>query len=232
VKADLLLPRKGTPPYQAVVFVPGGNAFSVPSSEIMLPYNWFVVRSGRAVIHPVLANTFERMTDRTTFESGAVHNMSGELLGPNTYRDHVVTMMKDVRRTVDYLASRPDIDTTKLAYIGWSWGARVAPLVLATEPRFRASVLYLGGLMTAPRRPEVDEINFLPRVRVPTVLLSGRYDDVFPLDRMASPYFRLLGVAPELKRHVVYPTQHFLPRDQQIAETLNGLDAHLGAVRK
>jgi hypothetical protein len=42
------------------------------------------------------------------------------------------------------------------------------------------------------------------------------------------PYFRHLGAAPDQKRHVVYPTQHFLPRDQQIAETLNWLDRFLG----
>lgn len=46
-------------------------------------------------------------------------------------------------------------------------GARIAPIALAVEPRFKASVLYLGGLMSAPRRPEVDEVNFLPRVKIP-----------------------------------------------------------------
>ena len=232
VKAHLLLPRNARPPYQAVVVTPGGNAFNPGPSEFMLPSNWYVVRSGRAVIYPVLANTFERITDRATFASGAMHNMSGEMLGPNTYRDHMVAMIKEVRRTVDYLASRPDIDTTRLAYVGNSWGARVAPLALATEPRFKAGILHLGGLMTAPRRPEVDEINFLPRVKVPTLLLSGRYDDVFPLDRTVLPFFRLIGANPEHKRHVVYQTQHFLPRDQQITETLDWLDTHLGAVRK
>jgi dienelactone hydrolase len=184
------------------------------------------------VIYPVLRNTFERLTDPTMFASGAVHNMSGELMGPNTYRDQLVMMMKDLRRTVDYLATRPDIDSTKLAYLGYSWGARIGPIALGVEPRFKLAVLHIGGLMTAPRRPEVDEFNFLPRVRVPTLVLSGRYDDVFPLDRTVLPFVQLLGAPAESKRHMVYPTQHFLPRDQQIAETLNWLDAHFGAVAR
>ena len=230
--AHLLLPKRARPPFQAIVFGPGANGFNGGPSEVLLTSLPFLLHSGRAVMYPVLKNTFERLGSRETFATGAVHNMSGELIGPNTYRDQIVMMMKDVRRSVDYLTSRPDIDSTKLAYLGYSWGARVGPIALAIEPRFRVGLLHLGGLMTAPRRPEADEFNFLPRVKVPTLVMSGRYDDVFPFDRTVEPYFRLLGSPAEQKRHVVYPTQHFLPRDQQIAETLNWLDKYFGAPRR
>jgi eukaryotic-like serine/threonine-protein kinase len=232
VTAHLLLPRNVPPPYQTVVFLPGGNGFVPGPSDVLFQSHPFLLTSGRAVMYPVIKNTFERITDRASFASGAVHNMSGELLGPNTYRDQVVMMMKDVRRSVDYLTTRADVDTARLAYLGSSWGARIGPIAVAIEPRFKLAMFHVGGLMTAPRRPEVDEFNFLPRVTVPSLLLSGRYDDVFPFDAMVLPYFRTLGAAPDKKRHVVYPTQHFLPRDQQIAETLNWLDAHFGAVRR
>jgi formylglycine-generating enzyme required for sulfatase activity/dienelactone hydrolase len=232
IMAHVVLPKRARPPYQTVVFLPGGNAFSPGPSEVLLQFLPFLPNSGRAVIYPVLRNTFERITDPAMFASGAVHNMSGELMGPNTYRDQLVMMMKDLRRTVDYLATRSDIDSTKLAYLGYSWGARIGPIALGVERRFKLAVLHIGGLMTAPRRPEVDEFNFLPRVRVPTLVLSGRYDDVFPLDRTVLPFVQLLGTPAESKRHMVYPTQHFLPRDQQIAETLNWLDAHFGTVAR
>jgi cephalosporin-C deacetylase-like acetyl esterase len=228
MKAHLLLPRRGRPPFQTVVFIPGGNGFNPGPSDAQISSQPFLSGSGRAVMYPVLKNTFERITDRANFAAGAVHNMSGEMLGPNTYRDEIIMMVKDVRRAVDYLTTRPEVDTTKLAYLGHSWGARVGPIAIAVEPRFRVALLHLGGLMTAPRRPEADEFNFLPRVKVPTLLLSGKYDDVFPLEHMVLPYYRLLGSAPDQKRHVVYPTQHFLPRDQQIAETLNWLDRFFG----
>jgi len=229
VIAHLVLPRHGHPPYQAVVLGPGGNAFGPGKSEpVLTPTLPFVVASGRAVLYPVLRNMFERTDDRVNFASGAIHNMSGELLGPNTYRDQLIMMMKDLRRSVDYLASRSDIDTTKIAYLGTSWGGRVGPIALAIEPRFRLGLLHLPGLMNAPRRPEADEFNFLPRVKVPTLVLSGKYDDIFPLDKTSIPFFRLLGTPPEHKRQVVYPTQHFVPRDQQIAETLNWLDHYFG----
>src|SRR5439155_626981 len=80
----------------------GGNAFGPGSSEIMTQTLPFVVASGRAVLYPVLRNMYERTDDRVNFGSGAIHNMSGELLGPNTYRDQLIMIMKDLRRSVDY----------------------------------------------------------------------------------------------------------------------------------
>jgi hypothetical protein len=44
------------------------------------------------------------------------------------------------------------------------------------------------------------------------------------------PFVQHLGVPAEHKRHRVYPTQHFLPRDEMIRETLDWLDRYLGKV--
>ena len=158
------------------------------------------------------------------------YNMTGGLLGPNTYRDHVVMYVKDLRRSVDYLATRPDVDMSKLGYIGYSWGGRLAPINLSVERRFKTAVLQIPGLNFAPRRKEVDEFNYLPHLRIPTLVLSGRYDDVFPLQTAAIPFFQHLGTPAADKRHRIYPTQHFLPRDAMIRETLDWLDHYLGKV--
>ena len=53
--------------------------------------------------------------------------------------------------------------------------------VPALETRFNASVL-LGGCFSLQRpKPEVDQINFAPRVKIPTLMLNGRYDSFFPV---------------------------------------------------
>ena len=69
-------------------------------------------------------------------------------------------------------------------------------------------------------------------MRVPVLFLSGRYDDVFPLETSAQPYFDWLGTPAQHKRHVIYETQHFVPRAEQIKETLNWLDRYFGAVAR
>jgi alpha-beta hydrolase superfamily lysophospholipase len=69
-------------------------------------------------------------------------------------------------------------------------------------------------------------------MRIPTLILSGKYDDVFPLETSVIPFVEHLGVPAEHKRHRVYPTQHFLPRDETIRETLDWLDKYLGKVTR
>ena len=54
--------------------------------------------------------------------------------------------MKDFRRTLDYLEHAPDIDSTKFAYFGDSWGRNMGGIIPAVEPRVKAAVLYVAGL--------------------------------------------------------------------------------------
>lgn len=43
--------------------------------------------------------------------------------------------------------------------------------------------------------------------------------------------FRFFGTPEEHKRHVIYDTGHFLPRNEEIKEVLDWLDRYLGPVR-
>lgn len=231
MRAYLFLPRNARPPYQTVVFFPGANVVDVRSSKQLSGAPDYVVTNGRALLYPIYKDMYERGgVESTPMGTDPTYNMTGGLLGPNTYRDHVIMYVKDLRRSVDYLTTRADIDTAKLAYIGYSWGGRLAPINLSAEHRFKIAVLQIPGLNFAPRRKEVDEFNYLPHLRIPTLVLSGRYDDVFPLQTASIPFVQHLGTPAADKRHRVYPTQHFLPRDEMIRETLDWLDRYLGKV--
>ncbi|MDP9177093.1 MAG: dienelactone hydrolase family protein, partial [Gemmatimonadota bacterium] len=197
----------------------------------LLAFPPYVITNGRALLYPVYKDTYERGGDESTpMGTDPVYSMTGGLLGPITYRDHVIMDVKDLRRSVDYLATRPDVDTAKFAYIGFSWGGRLGAINLAVERRLKTAVLYLPGLNFSPRRKEVDDFNYLPHVHQPTLIMSGRYDDVFPLETAALPFVQRLGVPTADKRHRIYPTQHFLPREEMIRETLDWLDRYLGKV--
>ena len=126
--------------------------------------------------------------------------------------------------------TRPDIDTTRLAYVGTSWGGRMAGVVLAIEPRFRTAVLNVAGLGAPPRRPEEDPVNFLPHVHIPVLMLSGRYDSVFPFETSQKPFLRLLGSPPDRKQQILFDGGHFLPRTMMVTESLKWFDQFLGAV--
>ena len=106
----------------------------------------------------------------------------------------------------------------------------MAPLVLAVEDRLAASVLVVGALI-GNGRPEVDRINYVSRVKLPTLMLNGRFDLIFPFETHVKPMFDLLGTPPEHKKLKVYDSDHFIPRNELVKETLGWLDRYLGPVR-
>src|ERR1700741_136307 len=61
VLAHLFLPRHAKPPYQTVVFFPTGEAWLPRSSDYLRMSHFdFLMRTGRAVLHPVYKGTYER----------------------------------------------------------------------------------------------------------------------------------------------------------------------------
>ena len=217
--AYLLLPKRGKPPFQTVVFFPGSNAlllrkFSIYSTAALDG----LLRSGRAVIFPVYKGTYERGDG---MESD-VPNTS------NTWRDHVVMWVKDASRAIDYVQTRPELDHDKIAYYGYSWGAVMGAIVPAVEPRIKACVLALGGFEFQPSLPEVNVVNFISRVKQPVLMLNGRYDFFFPLDSTQEPFYQMLGSKKDQKKHLIYDTSHIIPRNELIKESTNWLDQYLG----
>jgi formylglycine-generating enzyme required for sulfatase activity/predicted esterase/predicted Ser/Thr protein kinase len=233
VIAQLYLPRTGRAPYQTVVYFPGSDAILAGPSDKLderLSFALFIshlLKSGRAVLYPVYKGTHERSGGKQDHYE-ALHDSSGPT---QEYADYQVMVVRDVRRSLDYLASRSEIDSRRLAYQGFSWGGFVAPIVLAVEPRFAAAIVVLGGLdpWTRPR-PEVDLPNYAPRVKLPVLMLNGRYDLVVPLESSARPMFLLLGTPPDNKMLRIYDSDHSVPRSDLIRESLAWLDRYLGPV--
>ncbi len=222
VSAYVYLPRHGRPPYQAAIFFPGSGALTTRSSDkLATGYFDFLVDGGRAVIFPVYKSTFERGDEMRVSDPDV----------SNAYKDHVIMWEKDVSRTLDYLGTRADMDTSKVAYLGMSWGGRFGGLVLAIEPRFKAAVLNVAGLNFRRALPEADDLNYLPRVHTPVLMINGRYDFTFPLATSAEPMYGFLGTPAAHKRHVIVNGVHYVPRQDLIRETLGWLDRYLGPVK-
>jgi pimeloyl-ACP methyl ester carboxylesterase len=107
----------------------------------------------------------------------------------------------------------------------------MAPVFLAVEPRFKAAVLIVGGFYVQRSAPEVEAINFAPQVKIPVLMLNGRFDFFLPEDTTQMPMFQFLGTPDADKRRVVYDTGHNIPRPALIRESLAWLDKYLGVPR-
>jgi dienelactone hydrolase len=221
VIAHLFLPKGGKPPYQTVVFFPGsGDLYQRSSEQLRTDPLDFFVKSGRAFLYPVYNGMFERTRVVPSDQ-------------PNeavAYRDWMVSLARDLSRSIDYLETREDIDMSRLAYYGLSLGGRMGPLLLAVERRFKTGVLVVAGLKFQRSLPEADPFNFVPRVTLPLLMINARYDFYFPLETSQRPLFELLGTPDADKKWVVYDGGHSVPRDKLIAETLAWLDHYLGPV--
>jgi dienelactone hydrolase len=220
VRAYLYLPRGVQPPYQTVITFPGDGGFGIRSSEQLRPAEHFL-KSGRAYLIPVYKSTYERGDELTSSMPNESH----------TYREHVVYWSKDLRRSIDYLETRADIDANRLAFFGVSWGGRMAPVMLAVEHRFKAAVVMVAGLRHQTAQPEADPFNYLPRVTLPLLMLNGRYDFYFPVETSQRPYFERLGTLPAHKSWMIYDGSHSVPATQLAKESLAWLDRYLGPVR-
>jgi formylglycine-generating enzyme required for sulfatase activity/predicted esterase len=221
VSAYLFLPRHAPPPYQTVVYFPGSSGILLRASvDLRPPLNGAIVKSGRAFVFPIYKSTYERGDALNTDYPAET----------DFYREHVIEWYKDLARTLDYVETRADLDSSRLAYYGFSWGARLGPLFLAIEPRLKTGILVAGGLKFARALPEADPFNFASRVTVPVLMVNGRYDYYFPLETSQEPLLRLLGAPPRDKRHVVLDCGHAPPDAAVAREVLDWLDRYLGPV--
>jgi eukaryotic-like serine/threonine-protein kinase len=220
--AYLYLPKNASPPYQTVVYFPGSEAVDLRSIGDVGLLGWdFIVKSGRALVRPIYKSHFERGDELKTPEPDSTV----------LYRDHVIDWSKDLGRTIDYIETRKDLDREHLAYYGLDTGAYLGNILPALEKRIKIVVLAGGGFDFNKKLPEVDEINFAPRVTVPVLMINGEYDYYFPLEASQNPMFNVLGTPKKDKRHAVFDAGHMPPHDEMIKETLDWLDRYQGSTK-
>jgi serine/threonine protein kinase len=230
----LYLPKNIAPPYQTVIYVPGEQAvFRASSEELENDMEFkvflsFIVRNGRAALYPVFKGTMERGGEALIPLAMGYNNNSYQ------FTEYLIQVVKDFKRCVDYLETRQDIDANKVAYYGMSWGGWLGAIIPALEDRLKASIMLAGGFdLINPRpRPEASEMNFVTRVKVPTLMINGRYDSFFRYETAIKPMFDLLGTPAEHKALKLYDTDHIPPRNEFIKETLAWLDKYLGPVKR
>ena len=138
-----------------------------------------------------------------------------------------------MRRTIDYLQTRQDVDTDKLAYVGFSWGSLMGSVMIAVEDRFKTGIFLIGGICACKRHPTSDPANFAPRVKIPILMINGTNDSVFPYETAQKPLFNLLGTPEEHKKHIILPGGHGISWEyhkQCNREIVKWLDQYLGPV--
>ncbi|MDZ4715205.1 MAG: SUMF1/EgtB/PvdO family nonheme iron enzyme [Cytophagales bacterium] len=215
-------PKSSQGPLQSVLYFPGsGDIFSRRYNPESIGNIDFILKNGRALIRPIYKGTHERfdeldsdLPDETVF-----------------YKDHMIMWRKEIGRTLDYLETRNDFQNDKIGFLGWSWGGYMGGIMPALEPRIKVVVLNVGGMVMQKSLPEVDQLNFLPRVTQPVLMLNGKHDMFFPIETSQKPMFDFLGTPKDKKKMIVYESGHLVPRTDFVRESLNWFDQYLGPAK-
>jgi cephalosporin-C deacetylase-like acetyl esterase len=133
-----------------------------------------------------------------------------DLFGLSVYstRDMLIQTVVDLRRGIDYLETRKDVDPARIGYAGFSMGGILGTLVCAVDTRIQAPILALAGgdwklmfettkLPNAERarkeNPDaaslgisvldpVDPVHWVSRIAPrPVLFINGDHDTVVPV---------------------------------------------------
>jgi uncharacterized protein len=152
-------------------------------------------------------------------------------------RREQIQLIVDLRRAVDLLLARDDVDGERLGYLGVSYGGAMGGLLAGVEHRIGAYVLRVGdgGLVehfrsadaggSPPPIPQarwkrwldamtpIEPLRYVSRATAPLLFQSGRQDDVVP----PADARRYQAAAPEPKEVEWYDSNHFLPPEADCA---------------
>ena len=217
----LYLPKNVHAPFQTVLFFPSARVWLMPSSQRLgdLQFVDYIIKSGRALLYPIYSGTYERRGQR-------------RLPGSVEDRERIIVQSKEVRRSLDFLETRPEIDNARLGYLGVSAGTAYGVIYTALEDRFKAIVFLDGGFFLGPVTRGRDQVDFAPRIKQPVLMVNGRYDFTFSPERAQIPLFDMLGTPAANKKRVVFDTPHDISQEKArlSQEVLAWLDKYLGRV--
>lgn len=203
VKAYLVEPQ-GTGPFAAVLWVhhfPGSKTEFLPEA---------VSLAGQGVVSILVEGRYPWQTKPGTFDED---------------RTNIIDQVLDLRRGLDLLETRQDVDAGRLAFVGHDYGAMHGAVLCGVDKRLKASVLmtptgsyfdwrkYFSSLETAELEkyqrlsPTIDPISFVRRSSpVQLYFQFSQNDRYVPLDK-ANEFFAAAG---EPKQLDTYEASHEL----------------------
>lgn len=201
-------------PKASLVYFPGANCLtdnvrSFSNQSLVMT----LANAGYELLWPTYLGTYERRGDGYPWD-----------IVETKLR---VVWCQEVGTTLKFARQRNPQEA--VVFVGFSMGGTFGPQAIVTNVGFDAAVLLAAGYHAhASARPETLETTFLPRVNVPTLMVTGKFDDIFPIRESQDPFFELLGSKSHLanKQRHIFDSGHSVP----VAETVRLVDQWLVGV--
>lgn len=206
--------------------------------EDMVPFAFLLAARGYASIIPEVVGHGARKNGVPLFNPD-----------PVKMRDGFIQSVGDIRRSIDVLQTRPEIDANRIGLLGISMGAILGTMTAATDERLKTAVLIVGGgdWQTIERKsqerfardrrkigdltPEetavmddIDPKNFAAHISPrPLLMISGKRDTIIPPDSARI----LFEAAREPKKQIWVDSGHLIPPADAALPTLSWLEENL-----
>jgi dienelactone hydrolase len=166
---------------------------------------------------------------------------------PEVDRGIEIQAVVDLRRGIDLLLARPDVDPKRLAYVGHSYGAQWGSILSAVDKRMKVSVLMAGvaemadillrsddpGMVDLRKTQpggqlekysqvtgDIDAIHFVGKVTpIPLLLQFANYEQYF--DKTSMEHY--VAAASDPKKVLYYDTGHDLNDPQAFEDRYDWL---------
>ncbi len=153
-------------------------------------------------------------------------------------RDIITQTVFDLRRSIDFLETRADIDSERIGYYGISLGGIIGTIFCGVDPRVKVPVIALAGgnlsLMfgvdalteeTQEFFSIIDPINYVELIAPrPLLMINAENDEV--IDPLTSKM--MYQAADDPKEIIWYPSRHRdLPIDKAYPDGINWYRKHL-----
>ena len=238
VPALLSIP-KGEGKFPCIIFLHGYGG----SKEDVLSFAGLAASSGYALIAIDAEYHGERREEGKALYSTDLEDS----------RRGIIQTIIDLRRAVDYVETRPDIDGKRIGYVGGSMGGILGAIFIGVEPRIKAAALLVAGgnmslMIMKSEHPcippireylrkkgishedlqkildPVEPLNFIRNFSPrPVVFHLGRFDRIVPAEAGEQLYKR----AGYPKKVYWYDTGHNLPLDLVVSRILDFMDREL-----
>jgi len=213
VPAYLVLPE-GNGPFPAILYLHAGMS----SKDQYLDEAILLARNG--VISLLI--------------DGPISSSRGSRLDPfniPVLRDAYIRTVIDIQRGIDLLETIPQVDNTRMAYVGHSYGATWGGVLAGLETRLKVYVLMAGYAQVSendtPQVPELDAIRYLPYAAPAAYLFQFAQQDAFINQEEAQLYF---DTANEPKTMLWYDIDHYNLQFLSQADRLAWLGEQLGFI--
>ena len=224
----LTIPKNVPSPMPVIIFVHGIGDFK--DRDYMNNGHQYMVDSSYAVLRIDVANHGDR----------EIHKYDYDFTEGYRYwtRDIIAQTVFDLRRAVDFLETRPEIDSKRIGCFGISLGGIISTVFCGVDKRVKVPVIALagGGLHFAFKFQAltdetkiyfsiIDPINFVDKISPrPLLMLNAEKDEIIPPITSRLMYKK----AGEPKNIVWYPTKHRqVPQDKVYPEAVRWFKKYL-----